>query len=65
MADRQIARVIATRGAAAGYPGLKGYSLRAGAGTEAFDRGNPLEDVVALGRWANPATALSYDRNRQ
>ncbi|MGW5569702.1 hypothetical protein ACWEVD_00760 [Nocardia thailandica] len=65
LSDRQIARVIATRGAAAGYPGLKGHSLRAGAGTEAFDRGNPLEDVMALGRWANPATALSYDRNRQ
>ncbi|WP_280470742.1 tyrosine-type recombinase/integrase [Nocardia farcinica] len=65
LTDRQIARIIQSRGAAAGYPDLRGHSLRAGAATEAHARGARLEDIMALGGWANPSTALAYDRDRE
>ncbi|MFD4432727.1 hypothetical protein [Nocardia sp. NPDC058497] len=61
ISDRQIARIIAARGRAAGYSGLRGHTLRAGAATEASDRDVRLEVLMALGGWTNPATALSYD----
>ncbi|MEU2256723.1 hypothetical protein [Nocardia xishanensis] len=44
---------------------MRGHSLRAGAATEALDRGVPLEDVMALTRHKNPATTLHYDRYRE
>ncbi|MET8776968.1 tyrosine-type recombinase/integrase [Nocardia sp. NPDC004654] len=65
LSDRQIARIIQTRGKAAGYPDLRGHSLRAGGATEAFERGADLTDVMALGGWSNPASALRYDRARE
>ncbi|TCJ90009.1 hypothetical protein [Nocardia alba] len=63
ISDRQIARIIKTRGAAAGRPDLRGHSLRAGGATEAFERGALLTDVMALGGWRSAASALRYDRN--
>ncbi len=65
LSDRQIARIIAARGEAAGHPGLKGHSLRAGAATEGFDRGARTSDIQQLGGWATPATAQLYDRRRE
>lgn len=65
LSGRQIARIIQARGAAAGYPDLRGHSLRAGGATEAFERGAELTDVMALGGWSSPASALRYDRNRE
>ncbi|MEU4712007.1 hypothetical protein AB0G00_36850 [Nocardia salmonicida] len=62
ISDRQVARIIKTRGAAAGHPDLRGHSLRAGGATEAFERGALLTDVMALGGWRSAASALRYDR---
>lgn len=58
LSDRSVTRVIDRRSHAAGVGRIRGHSLRAGAVTEAFDRGAPVEDVMALGCWKNPATAL-------
>ncbi|MGW5918401.1 hypothetical protein ACWFPY_05365 [Nocardia fluminea] len=65
ISDRQIARIIKTRGAAACHPDLRGHSLRGGGATEAFERGALLADVMALGGWRSAASALRYDRNRE
>ncbi|MFD4356776.1 hypothetical protein ACFWPX_29790 [Nocardia sp. NPDC058518] len=65
ISDRQVARIIQARGAAGGYTTLRGHSLRAGGATEAFERGASLADVMALGDWRSPASALRYDRNRE
>ncbi|UGT58804.1 hypothetical protein [Nocardia asteroides] len=64
LSDRQIARIIQARGRAAGYPDLRGHSLRAGGATTAFENGAELTDVMALGGWSTPASALRYDRDR-
>ncbi|MFF2088638.1 hypothetical protein ACFVVM_33045 [Nocardia sp. NPDC058176] len=65
LSGRQIARIIQGRGIAAGYPDLRGHSLRAGGATEAFERGADVTDVMALGGWRTTASALRYDRDRE
>ncbi len=65
LSDRQIARIIQARGKATGYQDLRGHSLRAGGATTAFENGADLTDVMALGGWTSPASALRYDRDRE
>ncbi|MFF7944799.1 tyrosine-type recombinase/integrase [Nocardia gamkensis] len=65
LTDKSIAHIIEKRSLAAGVARMRGHSLRAGAITEAFDRGASLEDVMALARHKNPATTLRYDRHRE
>lgn len=65
LTDKSVARIIEKRSLAAGVARMRGHSPRAGAITEAFDRGASLEDVMALARHKNPATTLRYDRRRE
>ncbi|WP_459548563.1 site-specific integrase [Nocardia sp. X0981] len=61
LSDRSVGHILEKRSRAAGVEVMRAHSLRAGTAAEAFDRGATVEEVQALGRWKNSATALRYD----